>query len=439
MDLGSECSAHESVTDNEDILNGPTKSENVIEKTEVRKNGSCVENCDDCDLFCKVKLNQAGVTEHIDPTRKGRGLKKWRRIERDPKKGGGSNLIIQESSNSEVSSNKRAQDAQPNQRSRSSGSSTNAVVRTFDNDPQFSAWADSDSSENRSSNRVKIEKENFHSSLESDSRSFNLLFVQGTRSVNNRIRYGNGDDMAGGDEPGGAGCEACVADSSSEVKEEKSENHGLLSNQDPLHESVFELESAKEALEKELLKLKEIGKDYAAHESGSDSGTEVIDNKRNTISKQFPCEGHHSFSQSVKSEVLETTSRDVEAEVDYIFKKKFEAEVEHMAISRTVQELRVTALHEIPILEEQKALVSEQTQILDELEAAENKAALLEREAVKLVNICQDVARADEVMKLQKGVCKYSLYFLVQLVLLLVTLGAFLFWLSPRYVEVVPT
>ncbi|GER52731.1 WPP domain-interacting protein [Striga asiatica] len=387
MDLGGECSVHESVTDSEDILNGPTKFVNVVQKAEVRKNGSRVENCDDRDLFHKVKLNQVDVTEHVDPSRKGRGLKKWRRITRDPKKKSrGSNLITHELSNSEVSL-----------------------------------------------------KENSHSSLESDSRSSNLLFVQGTRSANNGMRYGNGDDVAGGDEPGGPGCEAGVDDSSLEVKEERSENHGLLSDQDPLRESVFELESAKEALKKELLKLKEIGENYLAHDSGSDSGMEVIDDKQNTIFEQIPYEGPHSFSQSVKSEVLETTSRDVEAEVDYLFKKKIEAEVEYMAISKTVQKLRVAELDQVPILEEQKALVSEQTQILDKLEAAESKAALLEREAEKLESICQDVARADEIMKLQKGVCKYSLYFLVQLVLLLVMSGGFLFWLSPSYVEVVPT
>lgn len=122
--------------------------------------------------------------------------------------------------------------------------------------------------------RVKIEKENSHSSVESDSRSSNFVFVQGTYSVSNGVRNEgtneydgeNGDEVqgigkqvndgheGGYGEDGGEGFEGLspedvVADSSWVDKDERSENHGPLRDKDPLAESIRALQSAQEALE----------------------------------------------------------------------------------------------------------------------------------------------------------------------------------------------
>lgn len=165
-----------------------------------------------------------------------------------------------------------------------------------------------------------------------------------------------------------------------------------------------------------MSKFQEIGKTISADSSVSDLGTEIID-----------------------AEVVETRNVDLETEVEDVLKQKIEAEVERMVISRTVQELRAAAVDQITVLEEQKALASEQTHILNKLGVAERKAAALEKKAEKLENIDEDIASADEVMKLQSKVCKYGSCFFMQLILLLVVLGVFIFHLSPSDVEVVPT
>lgn len=123
--------------------------------------------------------------------------------------------------------------------------------------------------------RVKIEKENSHSSMESDSRSSNFVFMQDPYATSNGIRserpvhhHGeNGDQVHGVERkvsdglPGGYGRESegryedispeeVVADLSWEAQREKAENHGSSLDQDPLVESIFVLQTAQEALEK---------------------------------------------------------------------------------------------------------------------------------------------------------------------------------------------
>ncbi|KAL3643220.1 hypothetical protein CASFOL_014035 [Castilleja foliolosa] len=450
--------------------------------------------------------NELVLKQNGSDKRKGKGLKKWRRVKRDAKNdaGGGEIVMTHELLNSDVSSSKHMRYYERKQKSEGSVSSTNAVVLNFDDlglgwDPTFAAGTDSENSEDRSSKsstaasapnlknempiiisgsmrsfsgknmghqgtgwagkkargeqRVKIAKENSHSSLESDSRSSNFLFMQGTYSTGNGIRderlkgYDgeNSDEVQGSDEQqvtdrhrggvyGEEGYESLskegggVADSSSEVKADRSENRGSSSDQDPLEEPLFALQSAQEALERVVLEFQEINKDVTVDDSVSEIGTDCIDDEHET-----------SFSRAVQSEAVETGYSDTETEVEDLFKQKIEAEVEYMTISRTVQNLRVAALDQITMLEEQIALASEQTQILDKLGVAENKAAVIEKEAEKLEKICGDIASASELKKIQNGVFKYSSCVVLQLVLLIVILEFFIFHLSPSGVGVVPT
>ncbi|KAL0306180.1 UNVERIFIED_CONTAM: WPP domain-interacting protein 1 [Sesamum radiatum] len=242
---------------------------------------------------------------------------------------------------------------------------------------------------------------------------------------------------------GDDGCEESspedvVADSSSEVKEERSENHGSSRDQDPLIESIFALQSAQEALEKELVKIKEISKDISVDDSVSDLHREFLDVEQKLHKTSSDQRVPQGCSSALQSDVVETANRDVETEVEDLFKQKIEVEVEYLAISRMVQKLKAAAGNHITVLEEQKALVSEQTQILDKLGDAENKALMLKKQAEKLENFCEDIASADETLELQNRVCKYSSCFVLQLLLLVIILSV-LFQLSPNYVEVVPT
>jgi hypothetical protein len=126
--------------------------------------------------------------------------------------------------------------------------------------------------------RVKIEKENSHSSMESDSRSSNFVFMQGdfTATSNGKqtersMKYDreNSDEALASErfsEEVQTGYskdnvgeiedllqDDLAADLSWQVKEEKSENHRPSIDRDPMVESIFNLQSVQEALQKGLI------------------------------------------------------------------------------------------------------------------------------------------------------------------------------------------
>ncbi|KAK4398694.1 WPP domain-interacting protein 2 [Sesamum angolense] len=237
--------------------------------------------------------------------------------------------------------------------------------------------------------RVKIEKENSHSSLESDSRSSNFVFMQGTYFTNNGTQNErpkdydgeNGDEIQDSEQDNDGrrdvyerdGEDGCEESSPEDVEEERSENHGSSRDQDPLIESIFALQSAQEALEKELVKIKEISKDISVDDSVSDLHTEFLDVEQKLHKTSSDRRVPQGCSSALQSDVVETANRDVETEVEDLFKQKIEVEVEYLAISRMVQKLEAAAGNHITVLEEQKALVSEQTQILNKLGDAEKR------------------------------------------------------------------
>ncbi|THG22292.1 hypothetical protein TEA_009425 [Camellia sinensis var. sinensis] len=98
----------------------------------------------------------------------------------------------------------------------------------------------------------------------------------------------------------------------------------------------------------------------------------------------------------------ELPREEMEAELETLFEQKIEAEVEYLAISRTIQKLRVAAV------DEQKTLVSEQAQTLNELGDAKRKAAMLKRLAEKLETSCEDIVETDQVLTLQNRVTLIS-------------------------------
>uniref|UniRef100_A0A5B7B147 Putative WPP domain interacting protein 1 n=1 Tax=Davidia involucrata TaxID=16924 RepID=A0A5B7B147_DAVIN len=372
--------------------------------------------------------------------------------------------------------------------------------------------------------RVKIEKENSHSSMESDSRSSNFVFMQGANSVTGNGRQSgrstnydgeNSDEAQDGEQQFSEEIrtgyskenlgkfedllqEDLAADLSWEVKEEKGNNHRSSTDRDPLVESMLSLQSAQEALEGEVQKLKEIGKERILLFDDSTQGsslasefisvdpnileassldqfhsgeirqnssdffeTQVISFEHNVklleskleearatlkakeakvIELEATLESNKSLKEEMRStiELQQKNHREMEAELEGFFKQKIEAEVEYLAISRTIQKLRVAAVDQITIFEEQKTLALEQAQMLNKLGDVESKAAMLEKQAEKLETNRGDVVETTEVLKLQKRVCKITSLFFIQLILLCVVL-LFVLQLSPHYAGVVPT
>lgn len=126
--------------------------------------------------------------------------------------------------------------------------------------------------------KVKIEKENSHSSMESDSRSSNFVFMQGAFSVTSNGRQsgrsmnydGENSDDAHASEQFSEEVQTgytkenaeevedllqddLAADLSWNAKEEKSENERPSKDRDPLVESLLTLHSVQEALEKGIV------------------------------------------------------------------------------------------------------------------------------------------------------------------------------------------
>ncbi|KAM7492824.1 hypothetical protein LguiA_035745 [Lonicera macranthoides] len=589
MDLESECSALESVEDN-DVITPETLLN--VSGTNIEKNGHCRVEHDD---NLRVEMKEDGddeVTESVNSSpltvqspegsigsstpsaAKGYGLRKWRRIRRDASQEGGSNadsskilkrglsissqnlrkavgsiglsddgtqvtealvtIMKAVAKKAVVTSNNLAvgpSSAAENREDHGSNSSTAGSAPRLSYDAPAmveNAWDHKnkirslsgknlgnsfqrvqqhgrgklETSKKPRGERVKIEKENSHSSLESDSRSLNFVFMQaansGTGNGRQSTKYDgeNSDEAQGGEERGCSFRENVLqedlgAELSWEIKEEKSENHGSSTDRDSLGDSISMLESAQEALEKEIQKLREIGSEntLAFNDSELNSAdpkvdepsssdlfqlgeirpnspqylesqminlnqnvnileskleeakatlevkeTEVIELEATLNSRRSP-----QKSAGLNMELQKEEDREIVTELESLFKQKIEAEVEYLAISRTIQNLRVAAVDQITLLEERKALAAEQAQMVNKLEDAKSKATMLKRRAEMLEMSCGDIIETDEVLKLQKRVCKFTSCFFIQLILLVVVVGLFVLQLSPRYEEVVPT
>ncbi|XP_049412654.1 WPP domain-interacting protein 2 isoform X2 [Solanum stenotomum] len=347
--------------------------------------------------------------------------------------------------------------------------------------------------------RVKIEKENSHSSMESDSRSSNFLFMQGdfatsngTKGERSMIYDGEssdeaqdrerpiGEELRAGRERGNdresenVSQEDLAAESPWEVNEEKSENRGSSTDHDPLTESIFNFQAAQEALANEIKKFKEIGKDGIPSNFTSDDSnfprpstsvlsqnrdgaqhslnsleSEVFSLKQNILLLQNKVQKAADLVISKEARITEleailgssskSEEETIESEFEVLFRQKIEAEVQYLALSTTAQKLRSAAVDQLTLLEEQKTLASEQAQMVHVLGDAEAKAVVLKTQTKKLESYCEDLASTAEKLMLQKKVCKYSSCFFIQLLLLAAVVGLFLMQISPDHAELVPT
>ncbi|KAJ8542783.1 hypothetical protein K7X08_005306 [Anisodus acutangulus] len=266
-----------------------------------------------------------------------------------------------------------------------------------------------------------------------------------------------------------------AAESPWEIKEEKSENQGSSTDHDPLMESIFSFQATQEALAREIQKFKEIGKDIIfghlledvgipsddsefprpnismlsqhqddAQHSLNSLESEVVSLKQNILLLQNNLQKAADLVKSKEARVTELEAilgssskkeeETIESELEGLFTQKIEAEVQYLTVSRTAQKLRSAAVNQLTLLEEQKTLALEQAQMVHMLGDAEAKAAMLKKQAEKLESYCEDLASADEKLKLQKKVYKYSSCLFIQLVLLAVV-GLFLMQMSPDHAE----
>jgi hypothetical protein len=338
--------------------------------------------------------------------------------------------------------------------------------------------------------RVKIEKENSHSSIESDSRSSNFVFVQGSFSAPANSSKPSGRRSMNYD---GENSDEAHVHTRDDVAEDLSWEIKQASNKsdqqrgcDPLDESMRIFQSMQEALEKEIQKFREIGKEssslnqasdkeYNLHEGSTFTDPEVYEpsHLRSEKINQSASTQVSSLKEDVKyyetklketkafldlktSRVTELEAslnthgvgttvylqwecRELENELETLFQQKIEAEIEYLALTRTIPILRVAAGNHVALFEEQKALAAEQTQILNNLGDTETKARTIKKQVENMEKHSAGIVEGEEILKIQRRVYKAMPCFLMQFVLLLLVVWFFVDQFSPRSGSVVPT
>ncbi|GLT83778.1 hypothetical protein SLE2022_020490 [Rubroshorea leprosula] len=367
---------------------------------------------------------------------------------------------------------------------------------------------------------IKIEEENSPSSMESDSRSSYFVFMQGVSSATSNGKQGGRSVNCNGENSNEAYTseqqlseEVQTAyrnenvteneelsqdglDSSWKAKKGKSENHRGLPAHDPLVESILALQSVQEALEKEVNKFGEIGREPVSLHANSGNTSAPVDsifseicepslsdqlaskkigeNDLSTLENQVLTLTHKieslessleeakvvlelkdiriveleatiNSSKSPKEESGRTAElqleklKEMELEFEGLFRQKFEAEIEYLALMRAVEKLRVSVIDQKRLFEERKSLVGEQVHVLRQLRDVENKDTVLKKQAEKLEKYCGDILGTEEILKMQTRVCKVTFCFFIQLTLLVLVFWLVVLQLYPDSGVVVPT
>jgi len=131
--------------------------------------------------------------------------------------------------------------------------------------------------------------------------------------------------------------------------------------------------------------------------------------------------------------------KEIEYEIEDLFRQKVEAEVEYLAIAKVMQNLKVGADLQFTLLEEQEKLSENQAQVLNKIVEAESKASVLKNKAEELEKYCDDSLVIEESFLLQKRVCKVSFYFFLQFMMLILFFSFLVSQLSQNSGVVVPT
>ncbi|TYI03191.1 hypothetical protein ES332_A11G319000v1 [Gossypium tomentosum] len=372
--------------------------------------------------------------------------------------------------------------------------------------------------------RIKIEKENSQSSVESDSRSSNFGFVLSPVSVTSNGKQSgssmnhdrrNGDEAHEGEGQSNEEVQTTHRKESSceieelslddlgvnlswEAKEEKIESHQLSPDQDPLVNSILSLRSVQEALESELYKFGEIGKENASQDddsvsmkndhvdstfadqetspsdrlasekmSGSTLGSletqlftlthkvkyleSKLEEARAVLqardSKISELETSVNGSRSRNEEPGSTAGlrqekyREMEFDLEGLFQQRMEAEIEFLTLTRAVQKLKVSVgNHHLKVSEDQTPFAREQAWMSNKLGEAENTAAATPMiQARELEKSYGDALGTNNVLMMQRRVFKVTLCFFMQLVLLILVFVWVVLQLSSHSGMVVPT
>jgi len=276
-------------------------------------------------------------------------------------------------------------------------------------------------------------------------------FYKENGSVVGRMVMGNGDLYA--------------HDNGFEGSNGKGENGGIHSGLDPYTDSISILQSAQEALENEIQMFVEIGKEnsddsaanYSENEWSSspdcEEFSEEVGEKLKLLESKL--EEASSLIDEKDSRILEldtlnqTQPREaglynskllsLQSEVDQLLMEKMEAEIQCFILKRASQTWQPQTEDQGTLYEAQKSLSEDHKQLEVKLRHTENRAKMLEEMTEKLESQCKELSNASEVLKLQAGASRASLFCSIQLVLLCIALWTFVTRFLPSPAEFVPT
>ncbi|KAM0029412.1 putative WPP domain-interacting protein/3 [Helianthus debilis subsp. tardiflorus] len=259
----------------------------------------------------------------------------------------------------------------------------------------------------KKSRGVEIDKEDSNENLSvgvlgSDSGRSNFVFVQGSNTVASEGRQSGvfakhdeefSDDKDLNEEAQVASVKSEAESDEASLADDNIEKHEGSMEHDPLVLSIKGLHSAQEEFEREVQKWKDVGKDDPL--IFDDPILEILELKDAKIFE------------------LELALSGVKTELEDCLMQIIQADVENVVITTTTKRLTEGPLREIKHNLQQKYVASQGVQATNE--KSETK---------------------EDLKKLQNRVCRSTSCFMIQLILLLVTL--YLKY-SPQSVEVVPT
>lgn len=177
-------------------------------------------------------------------------------------------------------------------------------------------------------------------------------------------------------------------------------------------------QTSSKSLEAQVLGLKQSVK---LLESKLDESRAMLEVKESRVAE---LEDMINISKSPKEEsgstidLEEEKYRELETELEGLFRQMIEAQVEYIAIKRTTQRLKFAAGGQIALLDEQEEVAGEQAQMLNKLGEAEIRAAKLKERAEELGKYGGDIVATEEVFTMQKRFCKITSCLFIQMILL---------------------
>ncbi|KAL6845815.1 hypothetical protein ACP4OV_024390 [Aristida adscensionis] len=233
---------------------------------------------------------------------------------------------------------------------------------------------------------------------------------------------------------------------------------------DPLAESISSLQATQEVLESEVHVLSELSKRFDAEESSSSNKDDVIflpdaevdifkindkmehleqklKEASNTIrEKDLRLSKLQVLVNTAHSPTLEeaTNIDQLEMELERQLQDKIQAEIACLVMVKARQNWQVRAEDQIA-LEEHKLSSGDITKMMLKLRETENKIVMLKEQVDKLEVHEKELFGTTEVLKVQSRTFKVSLFGLLQLIMLCLSLKIFFARVSVPFGDVVPT